>query len=52
MVEAWEESQRYADSLQSWIPKAQYQDAMEMYMGDRCTYEDLGGYNFKKQISR
>jgi hypothetical protein len=23
---------------------------MEMYMGDRCPYEDYSGYNFKKQI--
>ncbi|KAF2036387.1 hypothetical protein EK21DRAFT_84076 [Setomelanomma holmii] len=47
---AWEDSRRYAGALQSWVPHSDYQESMDMYMGERSTYKDFSGYNFKKQI--
>lgn len=50
IIKAWEDSKRFADALNSWKPKEDYQAAMEMWMGDRCTYSDLTGFNFPRQI--
>lgn len=50
IVKAWEDSKRFSDALNSWKPKGDYQATMNMYMGDRSTYEDLTGFNYPKQI--
>lgn len=49
ITNAWRDSVKFADALNSWKPKERYQPAMEMYMGDRCTFDE-GEYNFTRQI--
>lgn len=53
--QAWGDSKKLADALKSWKPKADFQPAMEMWMGDRCTYQDTlptepPHYDFPRQI--
>jgi hypothetical protein len=50
IFEAWEDSKKFADALAAWKPKADYQQAMDMYMGSRSTFEDFSGFDFPKQI--
>ena len=49
---AWADSRELSDALASWIPNKSYQPAMDMYMGTRSTYTDLGDppFNFPLQI--
>jgi hypothetical protein len=48
---AWEDSKRLSDAFASWVPKADYQAAMDMYMGDRNTFRDVfHDFDFQEQI--
>ena len=40
ITEAWADSKEMSDALASYKLKADYQPAMDMYMGDRNTYQN------------
>ena len=50
--QAWEDSKRYGEAMAKWVPKGDYQPAMDMYMGDRSTFQSIGdpAFDFPKQI--
>lgn len=38
--------------MAKWVPKGDYQPAMDMYMGDRSTFQSIGdpAFDYPKQI--
>ena len=50
VTQAWEDSQQFANAFAKWEPNGKYQEAVNMYMGNRSTYSDFRGFDFPRQI--